>query len=157
LGEGGFVRHESIMQRTMRHVNIIYGLYGCLLCPPVVFPAQAGRTGSMPMPVCCGVFYAPCRCAIAGVLAPVRIRSYLLMCPGQPAIGEVETAAAVGWWNLKGWNGAIGPVSRCRKWGPPQSPCKLARPSLVKMLNSLGYLVFGLRRCAVVMESSNIC
>ena len=42
-------------------------------------------------------------------------------------------------------------------WGPPQSPCKFARPSPVKMLNSLRYLAFRLRRCAVVMESSNIC
>jgi hypothetical protein len=49
------------------------------------------------------------------------------------------------------------PLSLCRLKGPPQSPCKLARPSLVKMLNSLGYLVCGLRRCADVMESPNIC
>jgi hypothetical protein len=41
--------------------------------------------------------------------------------------------------------------------GPPQSPCMLARPSLAKMLNSLGYLIFGLRRCAIIMESSDIC
>jgi hypothetical protein len=36
--------------------------------------------------------------------------------PGQPAIGEVEAAAAVGWWNLKGWNGAEGPVRSPFTW-----------------------------------------
>jgi hypothetical protein len=43
-------------------------------------------------------------------------------------------------------------VSRCTKLVPPQSPCKLSRPSPVKMLDSLRYLLFGLGRCGVVME-----
>jgi hypothetical protein len=57
----------------------------------------------------------------------------------------------------------------CMQLGPPQSPCKLAHknPDIAvgdifvrKIADAdrlLGYLVFGLRRCAVVMESSNIC
>jgi hypothetical protein len=48
-------------------------------------------------------------------------------------------------------------LSHCRKRVPPQSPCRLVRLSLAKMLNSLDYLVFRLRGRAVVMESSNIC
>jgi hypothetical protein len=40
---------------------------------------------------------------------------------------------------------------------PPQSPCKLARPSPVKILNLLCYLVFRLRRCVVVMEPASSC
>jgi len=48
-------------------------------------------------------------------------------------------------------------VSYCRKQVPPQSPCKLTRLSPVKILNLLRYLVFGLRRCAVVMEPTSSC
>jgi hypothetical protein len=35
--------------------------------------------------------------------------------------------------------------------------CAASRPSEGKMLNSLRYLLFGRRRCGVVMESANIC
>jgi hypothetical protein len=46
-------------------------------------------------------------------------------------------------------------LSGYMKWVPPQSPCKFSRPSPVKMLNSLRYLVFGLGRCDVVMEPAS--
>jgi hypothetical protein len=35
--------------------------------------------------------------------------------------------------------------------------CAASRPSEGKMLNSLRYLLFGRKRCQVVMESANIC
>jgi hypothetical protein len=41
--------------------------------------------------------------------------------------------------------------------GLSRFPCKLARPSRVKMLNLLRYLTFGLRRCVVVMETARSC